>query len=174
MGKVKSRRPVKLIAGFIFNNEDYFNWAKKILEKRFGKVDFESQALPFVHTNYYERELGTNLKRKFVSFRKLISPSNLPKIKIFTNKIEYKLSKRSNRQINIDPGYLELSKLVLASTKDYKHRIYLGKGIFAEITLLYQDNSFRPWEWTYPDYKTHGYIQIFNKIRQIYYNQMRS
>ena len=83
------------------------------------------------------------------------------------------MAKGISRIINIDPGYLDLSKLILASTKDYKHRIYLTKGIYAEVTLFYQDKTFCPWEWTYPDYKTGEYIEIFNRIRQIYAEQIK-
>ena len=172
MGRIKLHKPVKLITGFIFNKEEYFIKAKKILEKRFGKVDFESNLMPFTHTDYYEKEMGKNLNRKFISFKKLISPKDLPKIKISTNKIELKLSGQSSREINIDPGYLDSSKLILASTKDYKHRIYINRGIFGEVTLFYQDKTFHPWEWTYPDYKTQDYIQISNQIRQIYMLQI--
>lgn len=164
---------VKLIIGFIFKEENILNEAKAILVRRFGKIDFESQTLPFVHTDYYEKEFGEDLKRKFISFTKLVLPCDLPKIKIITNKIETKLSSGSSRLINIDPGYLDLAKLILASTKDYKHRIYLNRGIYAEVTLFYQDKTFQSWQWTYPDYKTPEYIAIFNRIRQIYAQQIK-
>ena len=173
MGKIKRHQPVKLIIGFIYKEDDIFNKAKAILEKWFGKIDYESQALAFIHTDYYETEFGKNLKRKFISFQNLIQPQNLPKIKITTNTIEKKISKNGMRSINIDPGYLDMAKLILASTKDYKHRVYLNKGIYAEITLFYQDKTFRPWQWTYPDYKTQEYIAIFNQIRQIYVEQIK-
>lgn len=191
MGKIKRYQPVnpalsttkryyiarkggvKLIIGFIYKEDDIFNRAKAILEKQFGKIDFISPALPFRHTDYYEREFGRDLKRRFVSFKKLISPQNLFQIKIITNKFEKKLSDGAFRLINIDPGYLDLAKVILASTKDYKHRIYLNKGIYAEVTLFYQDKTFKPWQWTYPDYKTQEYIAIFNQIRQIYVEQIK-
>lgn len=173
MGRINKQRPVKLIVGFIFKEEDTFNKAKGFLERLFGKVDFESQTLPFKHTDYYYLEFGKNLKRKFISFRKLISTPDLPKIKISTNRIEARLSLGASRLINIDPGYLDLSKLILASTKDYKHRIYLNKGIYAEVTLFYQNKSFRFWQWTYPDYKTPEYIAIFNQIRENYVRQIK-
>lgn len=148
--------------------------AKNILRKGFGKIDYESQALAFRHTDYYETEFGKNLKRKFISFQKLIQPQNLAKIKIATNIIEKKLSRNGLRSINIDPGYLNMAKLILASTKDYKHRIYLDKGIYVETTLFYQNKSFHFWEWTYPDYKSADYIRIFNQIREIYAKQIKT
>lgn len=173
MGRIKKHALVKLIVGFIFNSHDHFIVAKDILEKKFGKIDFESQVLPFVHTDYYKKEFGEDLKRKFVSFRQLVTAESLPKIKIFTNRIEHKLSKENKRQVNIDPGYIDLSKLILVTTKDYKHRIYLNNGIFAEVTIFYKNGTFIAWDWTYPDYKTDEYITIFNRIRQIYAQQIK-
>jgi hypothetical protein len=174
MGEAKKPEPVKLILGFIFQKEDVLNEASVLLKKRFGKIDFQSQILAFTHTDYYAPEFGKDLKRKFLSFKDLILPEDLPEIKIAANRIEQKLSRRQSRLINIDPGYVNLAKLVLASTKDYKHRIYLGKGIYAEVTLFYQAKTFRPWEWTYPDYKTDEYIGIFNQIRGIYAGQIKN
>jgi len=174
MGQIKKHPPVKLVVGTIFEKESAFNRAELILKRHFGKIDFSSGVLAFNHTAYYEREFGIDLKRKFLSFQKLILPRQLPQIKIITNKIEAQICQATVRQVNIDPGYLDLAKLILASTKDYKHRIYLNKGIYAEITLFYQNNSFRFWEWTYPDYKTAEYIDIFNRIREIYAQQIKN
>ena len=174
MGRIKKQKSVKLIIGFIFKEEGVFNKARALLERLFGKIDFESQTLAFKHTDYYDPEFGKNLKRKFISFKKLALPQSLPKIKISANRIEARLSRGVSRLINIDPGYLGLSKLILASTKDYKHRIYLNNGIYAEVTLFYQKKSFRFWEWTYPDYKTSEYIAIFNQIREIYAQQIKN
>jgi len=172
MGKKEKPAPVKLIVGFIFKEESILTRAKAILERRFGKIDFESRALDFNYTNYYEKELGFGLKRKFVSFATLIQPEALPKIKVFTVKTEKKLSFKQNRLINIDPGYLNLSRLILASTKDFSHRIYLDKSIYAEITLIFKDKTFQALEWTYPDYRTAEYIEIFHKIREAYFKQV--
>lgn len=174
MGRIINKKPVKLIIGLFFKEDSIFDKTKIILKRRFGLIDFESQILPFNHTNYYKKEFGANLKRKFISFRNLIPPEGLPKIKTTTNRIEKKLASGLSRTINIDPGYLDLSKLVLASTKDYGHRIYLNKGIYSEVTLFYQNKSFRSWEWTYPDYKSSEYIAIFNRIREIYANQIKN
>lgn len=143
------------------------------LKRKFGRIDFESEILPFSHTDYYAEEFGRDLKRKFISFEKLIPPQSLAQIKIFTNRLEQRLTLNNRRQINIDPGYLNFPKLILASTKDFKHRVYLDKGVFAEITLFYQDKAFRAWEWTYPDYKSPAYLDIFNKIRETYVSQIQ-
>jgi hypothetical protein len=168
MGKIRKPTPVKLIVGFIFREEAILKKAELSLKRNFGKIDFQSETLVFNYTDYYQKELGKNLLRKFISFQKLIDPGALAEIKLTTNKIEEKLGKSGLRRINIDPGYLDLSKLVLATTKDYAHRIYLKKGIYAEATLVFQDKRFQPWPWTYPDYRTNEYTDIFNEIRNIY------
>lgn len=172
MGKNSfSHPPVKLLTGFIFKESSYFDQAQELLCKEFGEMDFQSPILPFDHSTYYCKELGNGLKRKFVCFKRLISPGILPDIKIFSNHLEEKFSFNSNRCINIDPGYLTLAKLVLASTKDYAHRIYLGQEIFAEITLCYKGKSFVPLSWAYPDYQNAACINIFNHMRALYYQQ---
>lgn len=173
MGKIKKALPVKLFCGFIFSEEQIYQKARSIFEHKFWRIDFESRALDFKYTDYYEKELGKNLKKKFITSAKLIDPSNLCKIKLFTNQIESRLSRDKLRRVNIDPGYLNLSKVVLASTKDYYHRIYLNKGIFAELTLFYQDKAFKALNWTYPDYKTPEYSDIFLRIREIYADQIK-
>lgn len=174
MGRITRAKPVKLIAGFIFKDERYLIKAESILARKFGKIDFKSQVIPFDFTDYYAQEFGDNLKRVFVSFKNLISPKYLSSAKVITNRIEEKLSLSGNRLINIDPGYLDAARLVLASTKDFAHRIYLDKGIFAETTLIFKDHSFRGWEWTYPDYKKEEYIEIFHKIRALFLRQCQS
>lgn len=174
MGETIKHLPVKLIIGFIYKDASIFQKAKALLEKKFGPPDFESDKIPFSHTGYYEPEMGKSLARSFIGFKKLIAPQRLSRIKLLTNKIENKFSKRGLRQVNIDPGYLELSKLILASTKDYFHRIYLDKGIFAELTLIYRGQTFQPLEWTYPDYGSGEYITIFNRMRAIYAKQIKT
>lgn len=174
MGYLKKHPPVKLIVGFIFKQGAMLEKAKFILQKSFGQIDFESKTLNFTHTDYYQKEFGKDLKRVFISFKRLISADSLPKIKISTNNIEKKLSARNCRQINIDAGYLDLAKLILATTKDYRHRIYLSRGVYAEATIFYQDKTFKSWDWTYPDYRSAEYIEIFNRIRQIYAEQIKN
>ncbi|MDD4908632.1 MAG: DUF4416 family protein [Candidatus Omnitrophica bacterium] len=178
MDKASEHKPVKLIVGLIFNQAGVLSRAKTILRMRFGRADFESRILNFNYTDYYEKEFGRDLKRQFLSFKRLINPGDLAAIKLLTNRLELKLgygpqkAGKIARRINIDPGYLELPKLVLATTKDFSHRIYLKKGIFAEVTLAYHKNSFKPLDWTYPDYRTPQYLSIFNHIRRLYYSQI--
>lgn len=173
MGKIIIPRPVKLFFGLISNDEALFLTAKKMLENKLGPVDFTSEKIRFDYTDYYRNELGVDLKRIFFSFKRLVDPVKISDIKIYSNRLEESLAKSGKRRINIDPGYLDLAKLVLASTKDFSHRIYTGKGIYAEITLVYKNASYRPLEWTYPDYRTADYQNIFQRIREIYHQQIR-
>ncbi|MFH1046549.1 MAG: DUF4416 family protein [Candidatus Omnitrophota bacterium] len=166
---------VKLIVGVIFSNEGVLAQAKLKLIRKFGPIDFQSAIMPFVYTDYYEKEMGPGLKRQFLSFCKLVQPEALATIKRSTNRLETALYAKSGpfkRTINLDPGYITAAKLVLATCKDYTHRIYLGKGIFAEVTLQFHNGSFAPWPWTYPDYTTAAYLDICNAIRRIYLKQV--
>lgn len=172
MGLAHIPQKVKLITGLIAGDTALFEEAKRKLEKAFSNtIDFESNIIDFVHTAYYADEMGRVLKRKFLSFKKLVDLRKIYIIKLASNKIERRYSKNGKRSINIDPGYLDMSKLVLFSTKDYTHRIYLDRGIYAEVTLFYKDKTFNPWPWTYPDYKTDTYIGIFNNMRERYREQ---
>jgi len=174
MGVAKEHTPVKLIVGMISSFPHLFEQAQKVLEREFGPGDYESPVLPFDKTDYYREEFGPELKRRFYSFKKLINAERLVEIKLFTNRLEKEFSgKEGNRRINIDPGYLAPGKLVLATTKDHQHRIYLGRGIYAEVTLRFKKGSFCPWEWTYPDYRIPEYIDIFNRIRELYLKQLK-
>lgn len=159
---------VKLVIGLIYKDEAIFIKARQKLRKKFGKIDFESAGIDFNCTDHYEVEMGKGLKKKFISFSKLVPIQDLYRIKLYTNRLETKFLTAKCRQVNIDPGYIDLAKLVLATTKDYAHRIFLRKGIFAEIALSFRGNSFSANEWTYPDYRSKEYIGIFNQIRKLY------
>jgi hypothetical protein len=174
MGEAKKHLPVKLVVGMISGRKPLFDAAQRELIAQFGPLDYESALMPWEFTDYYSKELGENLWRKFLGFERLIDPEGLAGIKLFTNRLEAKFSEGGARRINLDPGYLDSAKLVLATTKNRDHRIYIGQGIFAEVTLHFRGKSFRAWEWTYPDYATPEYITIFNEIRALYREQMSS
>jgi len=177
MGIIQEHEPVKLVTSIFSQDKNLIDSVIKMLVDKFGKTDFETELLEFNQTNYYETEMGKTLLRKFVSFDGLIEPDSISDIKIYTNELEKNISPswetERTRNINIDPGYLSLSKLVLASTKDFYHRIYLDHGIYAEITLMFKKETlskggFQPFQWTYPDYASQEYRSIFNQIRKIY------
>ena len=172
MGQTSLHKKVKLIIGFIFNDGAILKKAESLICKEFGPMDLQSKIIDFSHTDYYNKEFGENLKRKFISLKQLITPEKSYLTKLVTNKIEDKLSKSGKRMINIDPGYITLSKLVLLTTKDHSHRIYLRRGIYAESTLKFHRGTYLPWETTYPDYRSDSYIKIFNEIRNLYKKQL--
>jgi hypothetical protein len=173
MGQIKEPKPVKLISSLFTADLELFEAARDRLSEAFGPADYESDLLPFDHTSYYAAEFGEGLRRKIVAFAGLIDPGRLAEIKRLTNDLEMGWAKEGKRRINLDPGYVSLAKLVLATTKNHGHRIYLGQGIYAEVTLGYRKKTFRPWEWTYPDYASPPYIAIFNRIRELYLMQLR-
>lgn len=173
MGKIKEPLPVKLIASIFTASGELLEEAKVRLVQEFGLVDYESELLSFDHTTYYAAEFGENLKRRFVAFEEFVHPGELAEIKLRTNALEMEWAVGGKRRINIDPGYVSHSKLVLATTKNHAHRIYLGRGIYAEVTLHFRDGTFRGWPWTYPDYSSSPLIALFNQIRGLYVKQLR-
>ncbi len=174
MGTAREPEPVKLIASLLTGEPALFPEVKEALSQIFGPVDLESKLLPFDHTDYYVPELGPGLQRQIVAFQKLVDPGDLPAIKRQANDLERSLVRDERRRVNIDPGYVSLGKLVLASTKDHAHRLYLGQGIYGEGTLTYQRGRFRPWPWTYPDYGSDRYCALFDQIRERYKAQLRA
>ena len=177
MSKARKPRRVKLIIGMLAKDRKLFDIAEGFFIKRFGSIDYRSPLIPFDQTDYYEKEMGSPLERKFVSFKNLISPEEISKIKLLTNSIEKRLSRKEKgmlkRKVNIDPGYISDAKLVLATTKDFSHRIYLGRGIYAEVTLLWKKRGFEPSDWTYPDYRTDAYCAFFETLRQRYIETLK-
>lgn len=172
MGKVKSYPPVKLIAAIATSDPDLWPECMQKLESLYSNIDIALDWYDFHHTDYYLTEMGKNLKKRMISFRELISAEQLPDIKLATNQLEREFAKAGKRRLNIDPGYICTPKLVLATTKDFSHRIYLKEGIFGDIHLKYQKGSFRAQEWTYPDYREPDVIHFFNKVREVYLEQM--
>jgi hypothetical protein len=170
MGAIRPPKPVKLFAGLLAGSEALFVDARTILERKFGPVDLVSPAWPFTATDYYRDELGETVSRQFVFFENLVEPACLPDVKIRTNQIEQDIGvghhrPAGQRPVNIDPGYLTLSRLVLATTKDYSHRLYLRDGIYAEVTLRYHAHRWEPLPWTYADYAAETYQKFFETAR---------
>jgi hypothetical protein len=172
MGKIIEPDKVKLICGILYNNKINFQQILNVLQNKFGNIDSQTESFKFKFTDYYNKEMGDEIYRIYISFEKLILPDELSDIKIFTNNIETEFSETENRDINIDPGYIELGKLVLASTKNYSHRIYIGKGIYAEPTLQYFNKTYTKWPFSYLDYSDKLAVDFFNNVRTIYKNQL--
>jgi hypothetical protein len=194
---------VKLFIGILAANETALAAAVKAISKSFGVIDLTSNVWPFTQTDYYKDELGPNALRQFVSLEKLIDPGKLAKIKHTTNKIEQELARSLNviasdsssaaqakeeakqsqsseaqknlpRPVNLDPGVIEPSKLILATTKNYSHRIYIGNKMFAEVTLIYEKGAWRHFDYTYPDYRQPDYHNFFTKVRSRLMEQLKT
>ncbi len=170
MGLIGTPDPVFLFTGMITAAEEIFSLAQRELEKTFGDTSYQSPIYPWDHSDYYEEEIGRDLKRRFLFFARPIMPEQLSDIKIETNRIEGLFLKKEDgnkkRLINIDPGYMNMAKVVLATTKDFSHRIYLKDGIYAEVTLIYRDDSYNPLPYTFPDFRSEDYIGLFNSVRK--------
>ncbi len=151
----------------LFSSQDVFEAAAPRLKDLFGSVYYESAALPWDYSTYYDSELGTPLYRHFMFFEAVVDPVLLVEAKLAVGDIEKEFSINGNRQINLDPGYLSLAKVVLASRKNYSHRIYLGRGVFCELELFYQEGRFNPLPYTYFDYRDDRFLKFFTKARTL-------
>jgi hypothetical protein len=177
VGILREVQPVKLFVGLLAGSSERLAAAEALLVACYGAVDVSSAEMPFGWTNYYADEMGEGLLRKFLAFERLIAPDGIAEIKRETNAMEDELTHRfaggPARPVNLDPGYLSLSKVILATTKDYSHRLYLGGGIYAEVTLHFHKGRYEPWEWTYPDYRSAEYGEFFTAARGSLAGQLR-
>ncbi|HNQ34685.1 MAG TPA: DUF4416 family protein [bacterium] len=173
MGRIRPPEPVLLFVGLLGADPALFPSLKSQLTRRFGPLLTESRLLDFRCSDYYERELGAGLKRQLLLFRRPFPPGRLAAAKVFTNRLEEAWSQAGRRRVNIDPGCLYPARLVLASTKDYSHRIYLGRGIYGEVTLVYRDGEFQALPWTYPDYRSEYYRRFFGQARPFLLERLR-
>ena len=178
MWQTKDPSPTKLIAGLLGADTQCLEAACDSLEKQFGEIDIQSDVWNFEYTEYYRNEIGPVILRQFVSFERLVNPGDLAQIKQDTNTLEeglaIRLDKGYPRPINIDPGLIEPAKLVLATTKNYAHRIYIGRQMWAEVTLIYDKAAWRVMPYTYPDYRDAKYHAFFDKVRHKLLEQLKS
>jgi len=177
MGEPRKPKPVMLLVAAFSGWTGAIRRAREILQIRYGPIVLESPVFDFVETDYYDDAMGPGLKKQFFAFEHLLQAEDLPAIKLATNTIEQDFARDGDwatartgvpRPINLDPGYLDAGKLVLATTKDQAHRLYLGQGIFAEVTLRFESGEFVPWPWTYPDYRREDYRAFFKVVRGEY------
>lgn len=175
MGEIRTPLPVKLFVGVLTSLPEAVPKAEAQLARLFGAVDLRSESFLFDGTHYYDEEMGTPIYRYFFSFENLIEPSEIAGAKLKSNNLEAAFaSEYSNlqRPVNLDPGYLEQSKIVLASTKNFYHRILISSGIYAEVTLHFEEGEWRAFPWTFPDYKTGRYHRFFTSLRDLYREQL--
>ena len=168
MSRPQRPEPAKLVAGVFLKDKSLISPVAKELTEAFGPMDMVSHWFSFDFTTYYEREMGTPLYRRMFVFESLIEQRALPKIKIFTNQLESKYSKNNKRTVNVDPGYMLRERFVLATGKNYSHRIYIGKRIYADLTLICTKGRFQALPWTYPDYSEENMLIYLEKVRSKY------
>ena len=168
MSEPKRADAVKLVASILLAEKGLLREVMEVLSSQYGRADYISALMPFSYTKYYCREMGENLGSCFVSFEPLIRPESLPDIKLRTNDIEKMFSRTEKRRVNIDPGYLSLAHLILATCKGYAHRPYLRDGVYADLTLIFNEGTFQTLPWTYPDYGEKKTIEMYKKIREKY------
>jgi hypothetical protein len=173
MSKPTPAHPVKLVFSIFSAAVAQIDEVITMLSALYGQPDFISALLPFDYTKYYGAEMGEKLVRRFLSMEKLIGPESLPAVKLTTNEIEDKLTAGRRRSVNIDPGYLSQAHLILATGKGYSHRPYLRDGIYADLTLIYQNRHYCSLPWTYPDYADEKQLEMFGKIRAKYMIQLK-
>ena len=169
MGNVLPTNDALLIAAIFSRDLVAIDWAKERLTAEWGAIVLASRLYDHEETRFYEKTMGAGLKKCFVAMQQLIDPATLPSCKLASNAWEEEGAKRLAsdvaRPVNIDPGYITEAKLVLATTKDRDHRIYLSQGIFAEVTLHFQAGKWQPRPWTYPDYQRADYHEFFSQCR---------
>lgn len=177
MAQARQPSPVKRLCGMIASAPDLFDEAAEHLERLWGPADLVSEVMPFDFTHYYDQQMGQPLLRRFLGFERLVRPESLVEAKLATNALEAELAAKHAagpaRPINLDPGYLELSKLVLASMKNFSHRLYLGSGVYGELTLLVRDGRWETQAWTFPDYASGRYHGFLEQLRQRLRHQLR-
>jgi hypothetical protein len=175
MGEARTRQkplPVKLFCGLI-GSEASIEEAERLLEAELGPVDLRSPYISFDFTDYYAEEMGTGLKRRWIAFDELRERVYLAQAKHAAVIIEGALSADGRRTVNIDPGYVDDAQVVLSTAKNFSHRIYIGKGYYAEATLVHSGGGFKALEWTYPDYKSGHGLEFFEEARSMYHRQLR-
>ena len=177
MAEAKPFRPVKLVCGIIGAEDAVFEAAEKRIAGLYGEIDSRSERFAFVATDYYEPEMGKGLRRAFVSFARLIEPDRLSEIKLRTTALEDEIRRAfgaGRRIVNLDPGYVTSAALIMATAKDFSHRVPLQNGIFAHLEFLFGKTEIRRLDWTYPDFAKEGYQKYFLELRQAFLNQIKS
>ncbi|KJR41324.1 GTP-binding protein [Candidatus Magnetoovum chiemensis] len=165
MGRPAEPEQALLFAGLLYADVNIFKTVVPILEKTFGTIYLLSDELRWNYSNYYADELGQTIMRRFAIFKTIISANEIVQLKLRSNDIEASSSINGKRTVNIDPGYITSAKIVLATTKNYSHRIYLNDGIYGEVTLYYKHNNYVPHIFTYADYKEDDTIAFLIKGR---------
>ena len=173
MSRPRPPQPAKLIVGMFTADKHLISPAARELEAAFGEFELISPWWPFDFTDYYRKEMGAPLFRRMLVFRSLVKQGALPEIKLQTNLFEDSFAVGGRRRLNLDPGFLLMERFVLATGKNYSHRVYLGKGIYADLTLVYRRGGYRALDWTYPDYADPKIRSFLGIVRKKYARDLR-
>ena len=169
MGDIREHEPVLLITAAFSRYDDALHWARERAERDWGPIALASDRFEFSETRFYEASMGTGVKKELWAFERLVNPAQLVDLKHISNAWEQELRKQHPypelRPLNLDPGYLTEAKVVLVTTKDRDHRLYLDRGIYAEVTLFFHGHAWQTRPWTYPDYQRSDYHQFFTRCR---------
>ncbi len=173
MGAIKAPPPVKFFASIIFNDSGILSEVETEVARCIGPIEERTDFMPFSQSDYYAPEMGAGLMRRFLLFGPLLERGRLAEIKAATNVIEQAHALKDRRSVNIDPGYIALEQMVLGTTKGFSHRIYQGQGIYADLTLIYENGTYCSLPWTYPDYGGRELISLLNGWRERYKRTLR-
>lgn len=178
MGEIQDPRKILPIVAAFSRHSEALEWGKSQAEAAWGEIALVSEPFLLTETTYYDQEMGPGQYKQFWAFSQLRSPGDLPDWKRTSNGWEEQYAQTGQwpeeRPLNLDPGYISEAKLVLATTKDRDHRIYLRDGIYAEVTLHFRRKAWTSWPWTYPDYQRPEYHEFFDRCRAYLRQQMTS
>lgn len=181
MGTPDAYQPHKLFVAVLYASGVTFEELREVLEGCFGAVDSILEPHPFTHSTYYDQEMGPCLQRALLSFSRIVDPSSMARLKRTTNALERRFARPApsgetglRRTVNLDPGLLSLSRVMLATTKASAHRVPLCAGYYAEVTLMFRRGRYVPFEWTYPDYRSEPFLDWLLLVRRSYHSQLRA
>lgn len=172
MSDPKEPLPAKLLVGLLYREREEAEAGWQAMEEQWGPLEVLSPVRPFTYSRYYEKEMGRPLYRRWAFFRELVPQGRLPVIKREAMEVERRFSREGRRGLNIDPGLMTAERLVLSTGKNYSHRIYLGSGIFGDLTLIFHHGAFQPLPWTYPDYREEETLLLFRAVREKYVREV--
>ena len=173
MGSIAEFEKTALVMGILSSCPKRFDLLLAKLQSHYGQIYRLEGPFPFTFTHYYDDEMGTPISRYFAMFERLVDPVSLSDIKHETNELEIEFSQDGKRIFNLDPGILSAGNFILATTKNRSHRVPLQKGMYAEVTLLYMNKSFQSFAWTYADYRSEQFKELFKNLRHDYLEMLR-
>lgn len=173
MAEIKPPLPVKYFIAALYSDAQVLDRAVAIIQKEWGDVDYRSADFPFDVTDYYVAEMGAGINRKIITIKSLYSPTLIVDMKLRCNEIELELARDGNRLVNLDAGYLDHNKILLASAKEAGQKVYIDKGIYADLAGRYKSGKYQSFEWSFPDFKDGRYDKELLLIRKTYMRQLR-